>query len=458
MNVLDYLLRTTLYLLLFAGCYQVLLRRTTYFGLNRAYLLLTLLASLLLPFASVPDSASETLPTGVITLPTFTAGRQPQPSVFDWSVPVMLWIGYGVGVLVMLVRLAGRLVVIQRLIRQGAAQRRADYVLVRLTHDRIASFSFGRCLVLNHSDAQMTPDALIRHEEAHIRQRHTVDILCLEVAQAVFWFNPTLWYYKRALQEVHEFLADKAASGQVSASYTHQLVSYALDAPVVALTTPFISFSTLKQRVIMLQKPTSPRRALLGYALVLPLAATLVMCTQSEQDKPLTQTEASVRKPVKVDGEIFTVVEHQPEFPGGMQELGNYIHDNLKYPATAEKANAQGRVFVSFVVTKTGEVTDVRVLKDVGFGTGEEAVRVVNNMPRWQPARQGTETVNVRYNLPINFQLDSAKEPTGYLKDVKTVLLNGKEVTKEEFQKIPTENIVRVDVDKATSSIKVTTK
>ncbi len=458
MNVLDYLLRSTLYLLLFAGCYQLLLRRTTYFGLNRAYLLLTLFASLLLPFASLPDSASETLPTGVITLPSITIGRQPQSSAFDWSVPVMLWIVYGTGTLIMLLRLAWRLGSVHQLIRQGTAQPQSGYVLVRLTHNQVASFSFSRYLVLSQGDAQTAPDALIRHEEAHIRQRHTVDILCLEVAQAVFWFNPTLWYYKRALQEVHEFLADKAAAGQINTNYMHQLVSYALDAPVAALTTPFISFSTLKQRVIMLQKPTSPRRALLGYALVLPLAATLVMCTQAEQDKPVTQTEASAPKPVKVDGEVFTVVEQQPEFPGGMKELGSYLQDNLKYPQAAQKANATGRVFVNFIVTKTGEITDVRVLKDVGFGTGEEAVRVVSKMPRWEPGRQGTEPVNVRYNLPINFQLDSVSEPTGYLKDIKTVVLNGEEVTKEEFQKVPTENILRVDVDKANGAIKVTTK
>ncbi|QJD78434.1 M56 family metallopeptidase [Spirosoma rhododendri] len=258
MNAIDYFLRSTLYLLLFAGCYQLLLRRTTYFDLNRAYLLLSLFASLLLPFASIPESAGETLPTGVITLPSITVGRQPQPMAFDWSVPVMLWIVYGAGTLVMLLRLAWRLRAVHQLIRHGSAQPQGGYVLIRLAHNQVASFSFGRYLVLNRTDADNPPAALLRHEEAHIRQRHTIDVLILEIAQAVFWFNPTLLYYKRALQEVHEFLADKAAAGQVNTSYAHQLVSYALDAPVAALTTPFISFSTLKQRVIMLQKPASP--------------------------------------------------------------------------------------------------------------------------------------------------------------------------------------------------------
>lgn len=458
MNALDYLLRSTLYLLLFAGCYQLLLRQTTYFGLNRAYLLLSLLASLLLPFASIPDSAGETLSTGVITLPSITVGRQPRSSDAGWSVLAVVWIGYGAGILLMLLRLAWRLGAIHQLIRYGTAQPQHGYTLVQLTHDRVASFSFGRYLVLNHTDAHNPPDALLRHEEAHIRQLHTVDILVLEVAQAVLWFNPTLWYYKRALQEVHEFLADRAAAIRVSTGYAHQLVSYALDTPVAALTTPFYSFSTLKQRITMLQKPASPRRTLLGYALVLPLAATLMMCTQVDQDKPTTQAEATARKSVKVDGEVFTVVEHQPEFPGGMKELINYLGSSLKYPAAAEKANIEGKVLVSFIVTKTGEITDVQVVKGIGFGTNEEAVRVINQMPRWKPGRQGDEPLNVRYVLPIDFQLDSASESAGYLKGIKTIVLNGKEVTKEEFQKIPTENIISVDVYKENNTIKVTTK
>lgn len=462
MTILDYLFRSTLYLLLFAGCYQLLLRRTTYFGLNRAYLLLTLLMSGLLPFASVPESAGETLSTGVITLPAITVGREPQLADTNWSVLTVLWAIYGTGVLLMLLRLAWRLGSVHQLIRQGAAQPQNGYTLVRLAHNQIASFSFGQYLVLNRTDAQTPPDALLRHEEAHIRQRHTVDVLIVEILQALFWFNPTLWYYKQAVQEVHEFLADRAAATRISTGYAHQLVSYALDTPVAALTTPFYSFSTLKQRIIMLQKPASPRRSLLGYALVLPLAATLVMCTQSERDQPLTQHDAaastSVRKPVRVDGDVYTVVEHQPEFSGGMKALGTYLNQNLTYPAAAEKASVEGMVLVSFIVTKTGEIANVQLVKGIGFGADEEAIRVVNKMPRWKPGRQGEESLNVQYVLPINFELDSVSEPDGYLKDIKTIVLNGKEVTKAEFKKVSTDAIKSVDVDKANSTIKVTTK
>lgn len=320
------------------------------------------------------------------------------------------WLIYATGVLVMLIRLVLNMRAVFRLIKRGSAEPQNDYVLVRLPDDRSPSFSFGRYLVLNQTDALTQPDALLRHERTHICQRHTADVLFIELVQAAFWFSPVPWVYKRALQEVHEFLADRAARAGSPADYARQLVAYALHVPASALLTPFVSQSTLKQRIVMLQKPQSHRRALLGYVVVLPLAGCLFMCTQTERDQPKTEAaqhyERATRKPASLDGEVFMVVEQQPEFPGGMEKLGKYLSENLNYPAAAKKASVQGRVFVNFIVTKTGDVTDVNILKDVGFGTGEEAVRVVSQMPRWKPGKQDGRPVNVRYNLPINFELD----------------------------------------------------
>ncbi|MGA0556233.1 TonB family protein [Larkinella sp. VNQ87] len=103
-------------------------------------------------------------------------------------------------------------------------------------------------------------------------------------------------------------------------------------------------------------------------------------------------------------GDIFTVVEKNPEFPGGMPALGEYLSDNIQYPPAASRANVSGRVFVSFVVNTDGSIQHVQILKGIGFGTDEEAVRVVQAMPRWKPGTQDGKPVRVRYNLPINFQ------------------------------------------------------
>lgn len=118
-----------------------------------------------------------------------------------------------------------------------------------------------------------------------------------------------------------------------------------------------------------------------------------------------TKVEVAVEAAPKEE-EIFTVVEQQPEFPGGMAALGQYLGKNLRYPAAAQRANISGRVFVSFVVNTDGSIQDVQVLKGLGFGTDEEAQRVVKGMPKWRPGKQSGRPVRVKYNLPINFTLE----------------------------------------------------
>ncbi len=482
MTTLTYLLTTSLYLLLFYGCYGLLLRRNTFFGLNRAYLLLSVVLSFGLPLVELPGETVNSLPVGSLTLPTFVVGNSQATQTDDITINQWIWLVYGLGVTAMLIRLGINLRAVFRLIGRGVRKRELNYTLVHLPDNSTPSFSFGRYLVLNQTDNLTQPPALMRHEEAHIRQRHTADVLFLEIIQAVLWFNPVVWLYKRALQEMHEFLADRSVLKTPQPDYPRQLVAYALNVSPSALITPFVSKSTLKQRIVMLQKPQTHRRALLGYALALPLAALLVMCTQPDRDQPVSETalattQASARKDVKVDGEIFTVVENQPEFPGGMQALGNYLAENIRYPTAAQKANAEGRVFVSFIVTKTGEITDVNLLKGIGFGADEEAIRVVQNMPRWKPATQSGHVVNVKYNLPINFQLEDKESETGVLKKmsppppppipandasalsgVNHFTINGQKATIKAVIALSRSDILRIDVNKQKRTLAVITK
>ncbi|MBD2704904.1 TonB family protein [Spirosoma sp. BT702] len=104
--------------------------------------------------------------------------------------------------------------------------------------------------------------------------------------------------------------------------------------------------------------------------------------------------------------ETFILVEQQPEFPGGMDALRSFLSKNLNYPRAAASAGVSGRVYISFVVNTDGSLTDVHVLKGVGFGCDEEALRVVNKMPTWRPGKQSGRTVRVKYNLPITFTLE----------------------------------------------------
>lgn len=116
--------------------------------------------------------------------------------------------------------------------------------------------------------------------------------------------------------------------------------------------------------------------------------------------------------PVKIEEEeeeedvqIFTVVENDPEFPGGMDALYKYLRDNIKYPQLARDNNITGKVYVTFVVEKDGSIASPRVLKDIGGGCGQEAIRVVKSMPKWTPGKQRGKAVRVQFNLPVSFNL-----------------------------------------------------
>jgi len=102
---------------------------------------------------------------------------------------------------------------------------------------------------------------------------------------------------------------------------------------------------------------------------------------------------------------IFTIVETMPEFPGGQEALMKYMIDNIKYPEEAKKENIQGRVFVEFVIDKTGQVTKSQIIRGLNKLLDQEALRVVKSMPKWKAGEQSGEKVDVRWILPIVFKL-----------------------------------------------------
>ena len=105
------------------------------------------------------------------------------------------------------------------------------------------------------------------------------------------------------------------------------------------------------------------------------------------------------------EAEIFTIVEEMPDFPGGTQKLADYLAKNIKYPQMARESGIQGRVFISFVVEPDGSVSNVNVMRSLGGGCDEEAVRVVKSMPKWKAGKQRGKPVRVSYILPVNFKL-----------------------------------------------------
>jgi len=122
--------------------------------------------------------------------------------------------------------------------------------------------------------------------------------------------------------------------------------------------------------------------------------------TEFEEYVPPEEDEEEVE-----EQQIFQVVENMPEFPGGRAALMKYLATNIKYPPYAKEAGIQGRVFINFVVETNGNITNVKVLRGIGGGCDEEAIRVVKGMPKWSPGMQRGKPVRVSFNLPVKFTL-----------------------------------------------------
>jgi len=150
---------------------------------------------------------------------------------------------------------------------------------------------------------------------------------------------------------------------------------------------------------------TKKRRTLL-----LACALTFYGCTTGNNDSEIVSGSNLETENSPLDEKVYTVVDEQPEFPGGFQSMYEFLGSNILYPEQAKKANVQGKVFLTFVVGSSGKIRDVKVLKGAGFGMDEEAARVVKKMPKWKPGREDGKEVAVRYTLPIDFRLK--KQPS----------------------------------------------
>ncbi len=122
--------------------------------------------------------------------------------------------------------------------------------------------------------------------------------------------------------------------------------------------------------------------------------------TEVEDFTPIVEEEEEVQ-----EMEIFTVVESMPTYPGGDAARMKFLQENIKYPQMARESGIQGTVYVTFVVEPDGSVSDVRVLRGIGGGCDEEAVRVIKAMPKWIPGKQRGKPVRVQFNMPIKFTL-----------------------------------------------------
>ncbi len=277
-----YLLKANGALLLFATAYFGLLRRLTFFTLNRFYLLFALFFAAIYPalpvLALLPAELTESTAAVLVTIGPDLAGAVAGPTApaLDWE---MLALGlYAAGAGLLLARLLGQLLSLGRL-RRTARPAVVRGQAVRILAGDVSPFSFWQTIYLNparHPAAEL--DAVLRHEQVHVRQWHTPDVLLAQVAQALAWCNPAAWLLRRALLDNLEYLADRAAlqTGLDRRAYQYSLLRLSHGPAGPSLVSHF-TFPTLKNRVVMMNAPFSSTGQLSRYFVAGPLVLAVAL-------------------------------------------------------------------------------------------------------------------------------------------------------------------------------------
>lgn len=429
-----YLLKVNVAFVLFYAFYRLFFYKDTFFKLRRAILLAFFGLALFYPLLNIQDWVRQQEPIADVIymysamLPEATAKADAAASVdwYGWLLGSLGFIYWGI-----VAFLCGRFLVQLSSILWLAHT--SERVVIHETpvyalRKAAGPFSFFRMVFLHpesHSDKET--DEILTHECTHVSQWHSIDVILSEMMCMACWFNPFVWLLKREVRHNLEYLADNTViqSGYDSKSYQYHLLGLAHHQ---SLTTLYNSFNVLhlKNRIMMMNKKRSPGIVRTKYLIFIPLVGILMLLSNIEAVARLTvrlANEATVSnamvtatdvssKSREMNEQVFTVVEKMPSFPGGDAELLKYIATNIKYPKESQDNGEQGRVICSFIVGRDGSVNNPEVLRGVTPLLNEEAVRVINTMPRWNPGMQRGKAVTVKYTVPITFRLKSPVEET----------------------------------------------
>ena len=493
---LVYILKSAACLAVFYLFYKLLMSRDTFHRFNRFALLGLLVLSSLLPLVEASVNSPAAVQETMLTLEQLLllADIQPEGESMATATPsaTVLWLRaallvYLTGIVFFIVRNLCSLARLGRLIRQGKREALDSYLPDRkeknvrlVVHDYdIAPFSWMHWIVIARKDLEENGREILIHELAHIRNRHSWDLLLADLCIFVQWFNPAAWLLKQELQNIHEYEADETVlrEGVNARNYQMLLIKKAVGTRLYSMANSF-NHSSLKKRITMMLKEKSNPWARAKYLYILPLAALAVTAFARPEVSAVADEISAVKviAPAVHDSiqpnvqpavaAPSSALDQMPEFPGGMEALNTYLRNNIRYPQEAQKAGIQGRVIIQFIVSKDGSITDAEVVESVDPQLDAEGLRLIKNMPRWKPGMWKGQAIRVKQTLPIRFAFTKTSDKpensnsiflkngsyNSSLKDV-ILLVNGQEVSPEIFRAIDPQRIQSVTVLKDQASL-----
>ena len=433
-----YQIKVGLCLIAFYLLWKLLLSRETFHRFNRVALLVVMALALVIPWVKLsletaaPVTQQMVILEELLVSPNGAVAQQAAPS---WSVTGIATVLYLIGMVVAVVWFLHGQWSLHRLLKRGRRESLPGGATLHIIPGNQTPFSYFKHIVINEQDYRDNPREILTHEQAHIDLRHSWDVLFLGLVTLFQWWNPAAWLLSRELRQVHEYEADEAVlnQGVDVKQYQLLLIRKSVGNQLFSMANNF-NYQSLKKRIRMMSMNKSSRWNRLRALAVVPVIAlallafantksvAAVVTANGQQDRAVQSTmqspvavernaEAQVTDESNPQSEtIYKSVEQMPMFPGGEIELIKYLSQNIQYPPEAAKNNVQGRVILQFVVDKTGQVGEVKILRSVSEELDAEAVRVVKTLPKFEPGRQDGKPVAVWYTLPVSFNIRSSAD------------------------------------------------
>ena len=431
MNLLSqYLIQSVIGLILFYLVYAVFLRKQTFFAINRFFLIGAVFFSLIIPLFSFSMPVKNITSGFGVMLDTIQInGSFINDSISMYPDVSQLILGiYLTGITIFSIRFIIQVSQLILLIRKYGVTRSEGINFV-FTDRNYSPFSFFNIIFLNNKNVTGKDiENIIAHEQVHVKQYHSADLILLEILTIIHWFNPIIWFYRYSLKAIHEFLADEGVllKGYNRINYQNLLVSQIMGIQVNDLTNNF-NHSLIKKRLIMMKMAKPGKWAKLRVLLSIPvLYYALVAFTGPAQNSftiinsgipEITEIKSDIQK----NDSIYQNVEVMPVFSqGGEKGLIKYISENVSFPTKSKKEGIQAKVYINFVVNEKGNVQDVAVIKTNAEKPDkngkmiqcnateleDEAIRVIKSLPSFIPGKNNGKAVKVAFTIPINFKLD----------------------------------------------------
>lgn len=435
--MIDFFSKSTFSLIVFLMFYLLVLEKEKIHYFNRFFLVFSIIFSLILPFVSF--EVIREIPKSLIEIGNIQVDIINQKTENNY-LEIAVWLIYSIITLVLFIRFNRNVLRFYQKIKTNEIQNYQNTKLV-LLDEKTLPYTFLNYIFINKNDfySHSIEQELFTHELTHVNQKHTIDILFIELLKVIFWFNPIYIFYKKAIQLNHEFLADENVNSSHNniSFYQNLLLTKTYDTNYLLASN--LNYQLTKKRLIMMSKNTSKTIEFIKKISVFPIIIGLLFLfcikTVAQISKPIIKTKPKVTvvkktnkkvitkvfyKDLKPDtSKIVTVVpfeaenlqddtiyisnglsnNNQPEFVGGMNAFYKFVGQNFKVP---DVPNLKGTIYISFVVEKNGSLTDVKCLRDIGFETGKEAIRVINASPKWKPGILDGKPVRCTYQLPIS--------------------------------------------------------